>query len=247
MQVLGAGTYEAGRVDAVGNIYGVAAGWSEGDWNADGVFDTADLITAFRDGGYELEAANEVAVVPEPREHAVVHAGREFGLGYRRTAVLAEARLTQRIQQIVAPCAGGVVRRNRDIDKVAIQLRTGPDVVHPLHCWSTTGPGEAAASSCVGSGLQSEDEVGRVKITVLFQSQPPLPGRVPGMLSSAQLTGGQDEHEVRRVEDSGPPFSRQSRGRIRDPVTLNVSTAEFVPSLTVSVMSTGPPEGSQRA
>ena len=84
VQVLGAGTYEAGRVDAVGNIYGVAAGWSEGDWNADGVFDTADLITAFRDGGYELEAADEVAVVPEPASMLLCMLGGSFCLGHRR-------------------------------------------------------------------------------------------------------------------------------------------------------------------
>ena len=44
----------------------VDAGWADGDWTGDQRFDTADLITAFRDGGYELGPRNIAARVPEP-------------------------------------------------------------------------------------------------------------------------------------------------------------------------------------
>ena len=42
------------------------SGWSEGDWNGDGLFDSVDFITAFHDGGYEQGPRTDVAVVPEP-------------------------------------------------------------------------------------------------------------------------------------------------------------------------------------
>ncbi len=42
------------------------AGWSEGDWNGDGVFNSDDFITAFQDGGYEQGPRTDVAAVPEP-------------------------------------------------------------------------------------------------------------------------------------------------------------------------------------
>ena len=40
------------------------ANWSEGDWNADGRFDSGDFVVAFQDGGYE--GGQRTAAVPEP-------------------------------------------------------------------------------------------------------------------------------------------------------------------------------------
>ena len=56
VQVFQAGKYETGT----------EAGWAEGDWNGDLVFDSADFVTALEDGGYELGPPTDVAVVPEP-------------------------------------------------------------------------------------------------------------------------------------------------------------------------------------
>ena len=42
-QVFAAGKYETGQ----------EAGWADGDWNGDGIFDSSDMVTAFVDGGYE--------------------------------------------------------------------------------------------------------------------------------------------------------------------------------------------------
>lgn len=42
------------------------AGWEQGDWNGDGMFDSADFVTAFVDGGYEQGTRMDVAAVPEP-------------------------------------------------------------------------------------------------------------------------------------------------------------------------------------
>ena len=39
--------------DRTGYPEGEIAGWSDGDWNGDGVFDSSDMVTAFVDGGYE--------------------------------------------------------------------------------------------------------------------------------------------------------------------------------------------------
>ena len=44
----------------------VPAGWKEGDWNGDGVFDSGDLVWAFQDGGYERGPRPNIATVPEP-------------------------------------------------------------------------------------------------------------------------------------------------------------------------------------
>ncbi len=66
IQAFAAGTYEKGRVDAAGNVFGVGATWSEGDWTGDGVFNSADVIAAFADGGYERGPMELVAAVPEP-------------------------------------------------------------------------------------------------------------------------------------------------------------------------------------
>ena len=65
MQVFQAGKYETPPVfDRYGNMIPVS--WSEGDWDADGLFDSADFITAFQDGGYEQGPRTDVAAVPEP-------------------------------------------------------------------------------------------------------------------------------------------------------------------------------------
>ena len=59
MQVFTAGEYETQQT----------AGWSEGDWNGDGIFNSSDMVTAFVDGGYEQGEPGprpEVAAVPEP-------------------------------------------------------------------------------------------------------------------------------------------------------------------------------------
>jgi hypothetical protein len=45
---------------------GAAAGWSQGDWNADGFFNSSDFVAAFQDGGYEKGPRPAVANVPEP-------------------------------------------------------------------------------------------------------------------------------------------------------------------------------------
>lgn len=42
----------------------VEAGWSDGDWNGDGLFNSADLVAALADGGYEQ--GPRPAAVPEP-------------------------------------------------------------------------------------------------------------------------------------------------------------------------------------
>jgi hypothetical protein len=58
VQVLAAGKYEAPQ-DAIS--------WSEGDWNADGAFNSTDLVDALADGGYEAgPRAPAAAAVPEP-------------------------------------------------------------------------------------------------------------------------------------------------------------------------------------
>ena len=33
-----------------------SAGWAEGDWNGDGLFNSTDLVLAFQDGGYVAAA-----------------------------------------------------------------------------------------------------------------------------------------------------------------------------------------------
>ena len=56
--VIGFGKYEGGE----------PAAWEEGDWNADGVFDAADLIAAFRSGNYQKsKAANAASDATEVR------------------------------------------------------------------------------------------------------------------------------------------------------------------------------------
>ncbi len=43
-----------------------AAGWAEGDWDGDMLFDSSDFVAAFGDGGFELGPVPGVAAVPEP-------------------------------------------------------------------------------------------------------------------------------------------------------------------------------------
>jgi hypothetical protein len=52
-----------------------AATWSEGDWNADQVFDSGDFVVAFVDGGYERGPRPAVSSVPEPSGLAVLLLG----------------------------------------------------------------------------------------------------------------------------------------------------------------------------
>ena len=40
--------------------------WATGDWNGDGDFSTADFVTAFNAGGYEMGIRPAVNAVPEP-------------------------------------------------------------------------------------------------------------------------------------------------------------------------------------
>ena len=56
LQVFQAGKYENGE----------AAGWREGDWNGNGLFETGDLLRAFKDGGFEQSHRVDVVAVPEP-------------------------------------------------------------------------------------------------------------------------------------------------------------------------------------
>ncbi len=56
MQVFQTGKYETGNT----------AGWAEGNWNTDRVFDSNDMIVAFVDGGYEQGPWTDVAAVPDP-------------------------------------------------------------------------------------------------------------------------------------------------------------------------------------
>ena len=62
-----------------------AAGWSEGDWNGDGLFDSADFVTAFQDGGYEQGPRTNVAAVPEPAAWTLLVMGSVVWLFGRRT------------------------------------------------------------------------------------------------------------------------------------------------------------------
>jgi hypothetical protein len=55
VDVLASGTYEAN----------VAAVWSTGDFNGDGITNSSDLVVALADGGYEQGPAG-AAAVPEP-------------------------------------------------------------------------------------------------------------------------------------------------------------------------------------
>ena len=61
------------------------AGWSEGDWNGDGVFTSADFIIAFQDGGYEQGPRPDAAAVPEPAAWTLLVIGLSLWSFGRRT------------------------------------------------------------------------------------------------------------------------------------------------------------------
>ena len=75
VQMLEASKYEKGWLDEWGYPQGEVAGWSEGEWNDDGVFGTGDLVKALDDGGYEMGPREDVVVVPEPRTVLLVLTG----------------------------------------------------------------------------------------------------------------------------------------------------------------------------
>ena len=75
MQVFQAGKYETTA----------GAGWAEGDWNADGVFESGDFVVAFQDGGYEQGPRTDVAAVPEPSGTLLWVVGLPLWLIARRT------------------------------------------------------------------------------------------------------------------------------------------------------------------
>ena len=45
---------------------GEAAGWADGDWDGNGVFNSSDFVAAFSGGGYERGQKPATAAVPEP-------------------------------------------------------------------------------------------------------------------------------------------------------------------------------------
>jgi hypothetical protein len=45
---------------------GQTAGWEDGDFSGDGVFDSSDLVIAFVDGGHEQGERQRAVAVPEP-------------------------------------------------------------------------------------------------------------------------------------------------------------------------------------
>jgi hypothetical protein len=77
VEVLSAGTYEAD----------VEAGWSAGDFDASGRFDSADLIAALADGGYEQGPRAAVSAVPEPASFVILVVGMIVIATHRRHIV----------------------------------------------------------------------------------------------------------------------------------------------------------------
>ncbi len=76
MQVFQAGKYETQQ----------ESGWSEGDWDGSGTFDSDDFVTAFQDGGYEQgPRPGAVSAVPEPTAACLLASGL-LGLLVRRMA-----------------------------------------------------------------------------------------------------------------------------------------------------------------
>ena len=77
VQVFQAGEYE--------DDLPLNSAWSTGDWNADGEFGSGDLVKAFQDGGYEIDATPAIASVPEASGLAllILGAGCQW-LSYRR-------------------------------------------------------------------------------------------------------------------------------------------------------------------
>ncbi len=73
VQVFASGTYDA-DIDAV---------WSTGDFNGDGRTDSADLVAAFTDGGYELGPPPAAVGIPEPATLTLLAVGASL-LAFRR-------------------------------------------------------------------------------------------------------------------------------------------------------------------
>ena len=107
VQVFVAGKYEERQfgpcsIDGPGcSVSTVHASWSEGDWNGDGVFDSADFVIAFQDGGYEQGPRADAVAVPEPSAGLMLLLGIPIWLLSRRAAVNTRARHTH--QSVVIP------------------------------------------------------------------------------------------------------------------------------------------------
>jgi uncharacterized protein YjbI with pentapeptide repeats len=84
IQVLSARKYETTESVFFGDIHNPVI-WSEGDWNADHEFTTADLVVALADGGYERGPRAAVASVPEPATLATLLVGVIAVLSASRT------------------------------------------------------------------------------------------------------------------------------------------------------------------
>ena len=67
-------------------LTGGSASWEQGDWNADGEFDRADLVLALQDGGYGQGPRAALAAVPEPSAVALILVGLlSLGLVWKRS------------------------------------------------------------------------------------------------------------------------------------------------------------------
>lgn len=72
--VFGIGKYETGDM----------AGYAEGDWNGDMVFDSGDFVAAFTGGGYELGPRLASIAVPEPTSRLFMLTGLLVSVRWRR-------------------------------------------------------------------------------------------------------------------------------------------------------------------
>ena len=66
---------------------GEIAGWADGDWNGDSLFDSSDFVFAFADGGYEQGPRPAMNVVPEPTSLVTLLVGL-IGVAIRRRLVV---------------------------------------------------------------------------------------------------------------------------------------------------------------
>ena len=73
VQVFQAGKYEQGWLGEWRSIH-QGAGWTEGDWNGDGFFDSSDVVAAFVDGGFEAGDRSQATAmaIPEPATGTLV-------------------------------------------------------------------------------------------------------------------------------------------------------------------------------
>ena len=58
-----------------------SSGWSEDDWNGDGLFGTGGLSSTFEDGGYDQRELATASAVPEPASILIVM-GSLSGIGF---------------------------------------------------------------------------------------------------------------------------------------------------------------------